>query len=126
MWNHKTNYIYIYIYCTYIQLIKYICIYIYPMKGVHASKDIFGIYTSGLFQIFFYIFPIRGGPKTKHTHTHIYIYICKLFSGLGSRAFLGYKIEPPGGHEPNQRKQFKVCTLAGSVYTINMNIYPLC
>ena len=40
----------------------------------------------------------------------------KLFPGLGLRAFLGYKIEPPRGHEPNQRKQFKICTLAESVY----------
>ena len=49
----------------------------------------------------------------------------KLFPGLGLRAFLGYKIEPPRGHEPNQRKQFKICTLAESVYIylIYMNIY---
>ena len=49
----------------------------------------------------------------------------KLFPALGLRAFLGYKIEPPRGHEPNQRKQFKICTLAESVYIylIYMNIY---
>ena len=56
----------------------------------------------------------------------------KLFPALGVRAFLGYKIEPPRGHEPNQRKQLKICTLAESVYIylIYMNIYiyiyPLC
>ena len=104
------------------------------MKGVHASKEIFGILQDS-FRFFFVFFLSVGTPK-QSTHTYriyiyIYIYIhvlymltqwvslrkqIKLFPGLGLRAFLGYKIEPPRGHEPNQRKQFKICTLAESVY----------
>ena len=36
------------------------------MKGVHASKEIFGILQESFY--FFFIFPIRWDPKTKHTH----------------------------------------------------------
>ena len=107
------------------------------MKGVHASKEIFGILQDS-FRFFFVFFLSVGTPK-QSTHTYrIYIYIhviymltqwvslrkqIKLFPELGLRAFLGYKIEPPRGHEPNQRKQFKICTLAESVYIYIFNIH---
>jgi hypothetical protein len=49
------------------------------MKGVHASKEIFGILQDSF--RFFYIFSYPLGPQNKaHTHIDIYIYTYYIYA----------------------------------------------